>query len=223
VYPGKDFLISRFRYHINNGREVFTKESLQRFSEHGENVLSKYFEKYYNPLPVNEFIKTEYPLTKVVVNDIPLKGFTDKIQYWGNDIVITDFKTGNYGKSKLRGDFDLPGSIKKPDGGNYWRQAVFYKILVDNLPGKNWNVLHTQFDFVEPNSKEEFDLVKLNISADEVATVTQQIKESWEKIQQHDFYTGCGKQDCDWCSFTKNNKLYTSLIEEENEEGNIID
>ncbi|MEO7393608.1 MAG: 3'-5' exonuclease, partial [Chitinophagaceae bacterium] len=217
TYPDKTFLIQRFYYHLNDGREIFTKESLQRFLEHGETVLSKYFDKYYNPAPVGDFILTEYPLTKVVVNNIPLKGFTDKIQFWKNDIVITDYKTGSYSKAKTRGEFDLPGSEKKPGGGNYWRQAVFYKILVDNLPGKKWNVLHTQFDFVEPNAKNEFDLIRLSITEEEVEQVKSQVSTTWEQVQQHNFYTGCGKPDCEWCNFAKNNKIYSSLIEEESE------
>jgi DNA helicase-2/ATP-dependent DNA helicase PcrA len=131
--------------------------------------------------------------------------------------VITDYKTGSLAKAKKRGEFELPGSEKKPDGGNYWRQAVFYKILVDNLPGKNWNVLHTQFDFVEPNSKDEFDLQKLFITAEDIEKVKEQIVSVWYKIQEHDFYTGCGKPDCAWCNFAKNNKIYSSLIEEGNE------
>jgi DNA helicase-2/ATP-dependent DNA helicase PcrA len=216
AYPGKDFLIQKYKYHINEGREVFTKESLQRFTEHGETVLNKYYDKYYNPAPVGDFILTEYPLTKIVVNDIPLKGFTDKIQFWKNDIVITDFKTGSLVKASKRFEFAKAGEREeKPEGGNYWRQAVFYKILVDNLPGKNWNVLHTQFDFVEPNAKDDFDVVKLDIGVIEVETVKQQIAQTWTRIKQHDFYTGCGKPQCEWCNFAKNNKLYIQLEEEE--------
>ncbi|MGB3005302.1 MAG: ATP-dependent DNA helicase, partial [Chitinophagaceae bacterium] len=206
IYPEKKFLIQQFFYHLNDGREVFTKEAFSRFSEHGETILSKYYDQYYNPAPKGEFILTEYPLTKVVVNNIPLKGFTDKIQFWGKDIIITDFKTGSLTKAKTRGEFDLPGSDKKPNGGNYWRQAVFYKILVDNLPGKNWNVLHIQFDFVEPNTKDEFDIQKTPITTDDVTVVKQQISNAWEQIQQHNFYTGCGEPDCDWCNFAKDNK-----------------
>jgi DNA helicase II / ATP-dependent DNA helicase PcrA len=217
IYPDKKYLLQRFVYHIHDGREVFTKESLQRFTEYGETILQKYYDKYYNPAPTGDFILTEYPLNKVVINNIPLKGFTDKIQFWKNDIVITDFKTGSYSKARARGEFELPGSEKKPDGGNYWRQAVFYKILVDNLPGKSWKVLHTQFDFVEPNTKDEFDVEKLAITPEEMNLVKNQITNTWEKIQNHDFYTGCGKPDCVWCSFTKDNKIYASLIEEEPE------
>jgi DNA helicase-2/ATP-dependent DNA helicase PcrA len=215
TYPDKKFLIGRFVYHLNDEREVFSSESLQRFLEYGQTILDKYYDKYYIPSPKGDFILTEYPLTKVVVSNIPLKGFTDKIQFWGNDIVITDYKTGSYAKAKARGEFELPGSEKRPEGGNYWRQGVFYKILVDNLPGKNWKVLHTQFDFVEPNAKDEFDLQKLSITAEEAATVKEQITTVWEKIQRHDFYTGCGKPECEWCRFAKENKLYLRLETEE--------
>ncbi|MBS1921299.1 MAG: ATP-dependent helicase [Bacteroidetes bacterium] len=215
-YPEKDFLISRFAFHINKGREVFTKESLQRFTEHGKNILTKYYEHYYIPAPKGDFILTEYPLNKVVLNNIPLKGFADKIQFWGNDIVITDFKTGNFEKAKRRGEFFKPGENEDhPYGGNYWRQAVFYKLLVDNLPNKKWKVLHTQFDFVEPNKNDKFDIEKLAIPLEETEQVKKQITEVWEKIQRHDFYTGCGKPDCNWCNFAKNNKLYLRLEEEE--------
>ena len=223
-YPSKQFLTDRFRHHINDGREVFTKESLQRFTEYGEAVMEKYFDKYYNPAPAGDFILTEYPLTKVVLHDVPLKGFTDKIQFWNNDIIITDFKTGNLAKSKMRGDFDLPGGNKKPQGGNYWRQAVFYKILVDNLPGKNWNVLGIQFDFIEPNAKNDFDVLKLDITREEIDIVKEQITDTWHKIQQHDFYTGCGKPDCEWCTFVKDNKLAVAMheVEEENETDQLV-
>jgi DNA helicase-2/ATP-dependent DNA helicase PcrA len=42
----------------------------------------------------------------------------------------------------------------------------------------------------------------------------------WEKIQRYDFYTGCGKDDCHWCTFVKTNRLAIALhdmVEEEPE------
>jgi DNA helicase-2/ATP-dependent DNA helicase PcrA len=216
VYPEKDFLTGRFSFHINKNREIFSQESLKRFAEYGLDILSKYYDCYYNPAPYGDFIVTEYPLNKIVINDIPLKGFIDKIQFWGNDIVVTDFKTGNIEKAKKRGEFLKPGVKKEhPFGGNYWRQAVFYKILIDNLPTKNWKILHTQFDFVEPNSEDEFEIEKLFISIEEEEQVKQQVEDVWKKIQHHDFNTGCGKPECEWCNFVKNNKIYMCLDEME--------
>jgi len=216
IYPDKNFLLSRYRFHLNEEREVFTQESIKRFDEGGREVLSKYYDHYYDPAPTGEYIISEYPLSKVVLDGIPLKGFTDKIQFWGNDIVITDYKTGSFEKAKRRGEFYTPG--EKPDyphGGNYWRQAVFYKILVDNLPAKKWKVLYTQFDFVEPVNDDKFIVHKVTINPEDEEQVKQQIKEVWEKIQQHDFYTGCGKPGCEWCNFARDNKIYLSLTEVE--------
>lgn len=218
VYPPKEYLIQRFQYDLQRNREVYTQKSFLNYLEYGKNILQKYFDHYYSILPKNEFILTEYPLSKVVINNVPLKGFADKIQFWKNDIIITDFKTGNFSKAKSRGEFDLPGSQKAPHGGNYWRQAVFYKILAENLPGKNWNVLEIQFDFVEINDKNQFDLMKLFITQEQIDAVKTQIIEAWSKIQKHEFYEGCGKPDCQWCSFTKDHQLYSTLIEEEPEE-----
>lgn len=216
IYPGKEFLLSRFCYHLNKEREIFTKESLRRFLDGGQDILSNYFNNYYDPAPKNEFILTEYPLTKVVLDNIPLKGFTDKIQFWGKEIAITDYKTGSFEKAKRRGEFLRPGEKAEfPNGGNYWRQAVFYKILVDNLPGKNWKVLYAQFDFVEPVNDDKFIIEKIPITAVDENHVKQQIREVWERIRLHDFYTGCGEPDCEWCNFAKNNKIYIRLEEEE--------
>jgi DNA helicase-2/ATP-dependent DNA helicase PcrA len=85
---------------------------------------------------------------------------------------------------------------------------------VDHLPDKNWNVLEACFDFVEPNEKSEFDRERIEIRAEDVAYVTQQLTDAWQKIQQREFNTGCGKEDCQWCHFTKEHKLYSSLIED---------
>jgi DNA helicase-2/ATP-dependent DNA helicase PcrA len=216
-YPDADYLVQQFRYHLYSGRDIFTKESLKRFLEHGETVLRAYYDKYYQPAPVDDFILTETPLRGVVVNGIPLKGFTDKIQFWGNDIIISDFKTGKHSKSRGRGDFDRPGGKHQPLGGNYWRQAVFYKILVDHLPGKNWNVLEACFDFVEPNDSAGFDRERIEIGKEDVDYVTQQLSAVWQQIQNREFTTGCGKKDCHWCNFTKEHKLYASVIETDEE------
>jgi DNA helicase-2/ATP-dependent DNA helicase PcrA len=43
------------------------------------------------------------------------------------------------------------------------------------------------------------------ISPADIATVTHQITDVWNKIQQREFYTGCGKPKCSWCNFVKKN------------------
>lgn len=217
VYPARSVLLSRFQWHITQHREAFTPQSLKRFTEYGLQCLSAFFDAFFEEGAAGDFIRTEVPM-EAVLHEIPIKGFADKIQYWGNDIVITDFKTGSMAKSNARWEFAEPGGDKKPQGGNYWRQAVFYKILSDNMKGKTKNLQSIEFLFIEPNDKELFDKKVININPEHEEIVKEQITETWEKIQQHDFYTGCGKPDCHWCNFVKEHKLYVSLQEGEDSE-----
>jgi DNA helicase-2/ATP-dependent DNA helicase PcrA len=216
VYPAKSVLLSRFQWHITQHREVFTPQSLQRFTDYGVQCLTAFYSQFFEEGAPKDFIRTEVPM-EAVLHEIPIKGFADKIQYWGNDILITDFKTGSLEKSNRRYEFAEPGHPHKEHGGNYWRQAVFYKILSDHQKGKTKNLQGIEFLFIEPNSEGAFDKKLINIKVEHEAIVKSQISETWEKIQDHDFYTGCGKPDCSWCSFVKEHKLYVSLVDIESE------
>jgi DNA helicase-2/ATP-dependent DNA helicase PcrA len=123
---------------------------------------------------------------------------------------VVDYKSGDPEKatSKLKGPND-----KEPNGGDYWRQAVFYKILVDNYGAKDWKVMSAEFDFIEPDKKKNYRKIKVTINPPDLETVTQQIKTVWQKIQERDFYIGCGDKDCHWCRFVKTNNLSVALHE----------
>ena len=215
-YPAKEVLINRFQWHLQANREVFTRESLVRFTDYGSRCLSSFYDQFFAGAG-EEFVRTEVPM-EAVVDHVPLKGFADKLQYWGNEVMITDFKTGSLEKSNRRCEFVEPGHPKKPEGGNYWRQAVFYKILFDHQKAKNKELRGIEFLFIEPNDKDEFDRMKIVIRPDHEEIVMDQVQQSWERIQAHDFYKGCGKPDCHWCNFVKEHKLYASLHEVDQEE-----
>jgi DNA helicase-2/ATP-dependent DNA helicase PcrA len=93
---------------------------------------------------------------------------------------------------------------------------VFYKILLRGHP-KNWEVERAEFDFVEPNKKKAFEKIGIAISEADITTVSQQIVETWDKIQNKEFYKGCGKTDCHWCQFVKSNELNVALHQMESE------
>jgi DNA helicase-2/ATP-dependent DNA helicase PcrA len=150
-----------------------------------------------------------------VVNDIPLKGKLDKLEFEGKEVNVVDYKTGDPDKAR---DKLLAPNEKNPNGGDYWRQAVFYKILVDNYDSKTWQVVSTEFDFVEPDKKKEYQKKKVVIQPEDITTVKQQISKVWGKIQERDFYTGCGKEDCHWCNFVKTNNMAIALHEIQEEE-----
>jgi DNA helicase-2/ATP-dependent DNA helicase PcrA len=127
---------------------------------------------------------------------------------------VVDYKTGDPEKAMSR--LEGPGE-KQPLGGDYWRQAVFYKILVDNMGQKDWKVVSAEFDFIEPDNKKKYHKKRVHITEADITTVTEQIRTTWQKIQDRDFYTGCGKDDCHWCNFVKTHNLAVALHQEEEE------
>ncbi|NNV57498.1 ATP-dependent helicase [Limnovirga soli] len=216
VFPAKQEFISDFEWYLHRHRESFTKEQFARRLEYGQEVLSNYYEKYLGSW--NRIVAVERNIRNVTVNNVPLKGKLDKLEFDGKQVNVVDYKTGNVDNAK---DKLLPPNDKAPDGGDYWRQAVFYKILVDNYGQKDWQVVSSEFDFIEPDKKKEYQRKKLVIKPEDITTVKHQISSVWEKIQSRDFYTGCGKPDCHWCNFVKTNNLAIALHEIQEEEDEV--
>lgn len=217
-FPPKEKMIDYFIGYMMRHRENFTRESYSRRMEYGEKVLSEYYDHYVNSW--NKIVAVERNIKNVVVSGIPLKGKIDKMEFTGKEVNVVDYKTGDVNSKYTSEKLSAPNE-KQPNGGDYWRQAVFYKILIDNLDGKDWKVISTEFDFVEPDKTKGYQKRKVFIEPQDIETVKQQLIMVWNKIQARDFYTGCGKEDCHWCNFVKSNKLEIALhdiVEEEQEE-----
>lgn len=145
---------------------------------------------------------------------------------------VIDYKTGAFKNAKDKFKRPNPEGVlkaqekgKEPSfedmhGGDYWRQAVFYKLLMDYDAQKNWEMQRTIFDFVEPiiNTGEKgstsysFHKESVSISPEDMQIVSQQIQETFNGIQQKAFKKGCNKDDCHWCNFVKN--YYAGKINE---------
>ncbi|HLG38696.1 MAG TPA: PD-(D/E)XK nuclease family protein, partial [Chitinophagaceae bacterium] len=213
IFPLKQEFIADFEWYMNRHRENFTKEQFERRMEYGQEVLGNYYDKYINSF--NKIVAIERNIRNIVVKDVPLKGKLDKLEFDGKSVNVVDYKTGDPDKAKER----LKGpSGKEPNGGDYWRQAVFYKLLVDNYEQKGWKAVSAEFDFIEPDKKKNYRREKVVISPADITTVIQQITNTWQKIQNREFYIGCGKEDCHWCNFVKTNNLAVALHELEEEE-----
>lgn len=207
-FPLKEVLLEDFKWYMNRHRESFTREQFERRFEYGLEVLSNYYDHYI--FQWSKVVTVEQNIRNVVVAGVPLKGKVDKMEFDGKNVNVVDYKTGDPDKSRAK--LQAPNE-KDPNGGDYWRQAVFYKLLIDNFGKKEWNVISTEFDFVEPDKKKTYRKMKVVIKPEDITTVTQQIRTVWDKIHAREFYTGCGKEDCHWCNFVKTNNLAIALHE----------
>lgn len=216
-FPTREEFVKDFMFSMLRHRESFTRESFERRMEYGKEILTNYYNTYIHSW--NKIVSVERNVRNIVVSGVPLKGKVDKLEFEGNQVNVVDYKTGDYEKAiKDYHKFDRPGN-KQPNGGDYWRQAVFYKILLENYRSKSWQVASTEFDFIEPNKQKVYHKEKVFITKEDIDIVTQQIVDTWTKIQNKDFYTGCGKEKCVWCNFVKDHKLHIALhgLEEESE------
>ena len=213
-FPPTEEFMKEYRWYMYRNRDSFTKEEFKLRVAYGEKILPTYYEQ---SIPTwNKVAVTERTIKNIEIQGVPIKGNLDKIEFEGKNVTVVDYKTGKFKNAKDK--FDHPTN-EQPNGGDYWRQAVFYKILIDHDRTNDWQVVNTIFDFVEPIKDGEYHKEKVFITSEDTATVTEQITLVYQKIMAHDFNTGCGKKECDWCHFVKSNfnKVEGVMAEEERE------
>ena len=211
-FPPTEEFMKEFRWYMYRNRDSFTKEEFKLRLAYGEKIMPAYYEQ--NITHWNKIAVTERAIKNIEVQGVPIKGNLDKIEFEGKNVTVIDYKTGKLknAKDKLVGPTN-----DQPNGGDYWRQAVFYKILIDHDRTNDWQVVGTVFDFVEPIKDNEYHKEKIFITAEDTETVTEQITSVYKKIMAHDFNTGCGKKECDWCHFVKSNFNQVEGVMEEEE------
>ena len=196
-FPSADTFLSDFEWCMRRYREAFTSAQFEKRMAYGREVLRQYYDARIKGFPTIVAIER---MIRIVYNGVPLKGKPDKLEFDGKQVNIVDYKSGNADKAIQRMQ---PPREDDPNGGDYWRQAVFYTILVNHYPQKNWKAVSAELDFIEPDAAGQYRREKRYITDADITTVTQQLVNTWEKIQRREFYTGCGKTGCHWCGFVK--------------------
>ncbi|MEO6167248.1 MAG: ATP-dependent DNA helicase [Chitinophagales bacterium] len=215
-FPAKEEMVNDFIAFMQRNRLSFTEKQFSNRLELGKQLLPSFYNFYIGKW--NKMVVLEYFIQDIEVDGIPLKGKLDKLEFTGNEVNVIDYKTGSLINARRNKKLNEPDE-ENPLGGDYWRQLVFYKILIDNLKSKNWQMQKGIIDFIEEDLKTKtFHQFPLHITIDAVIIVKDQIKTSYTGIMNHEFYEGCGKEDCKWCNFVKNNYSPDALQlhEEEN-------
>ena len=165
----------------------------EEYKERAWNIISAYFDRYEKEfaLPTdNEKRISAIPFELENGEVINLTGVMDKItrDEQGN-IVVWDYKTG-----RAYSDMDKDRKAKTK------RQAAFYKLLLQNAFDGQYNFHTAIFDFIEPNSKGEYERAEFEITQSDVDDVSKEINQLAHDIFEgtllkHDFYKDPGNKE----------------------------
>lgn len=185
-------------------------EDFKRRLETGQMHLTHFYEhRIGKPIP-NQRI--EYPIRQVELNGVPLSGILDRVDIYSDRVEIVDYKTGYPRSTKM-----YPFSEKHPQGGLYFRQLLFYKILYD-LKDPVPPAVKGTIMYLEPDSKGTYAEESIIYEPDHVEQMKNLIQEVYQKIQNQDFQTGCGEENCVWCNFARQLQVPHSFADVDKEE-----
>lgn len=181
----KNTMINVFEKSLSS--QPLSKNEYPDYLERGKEAIENYYDTYHstwkNP------ILAEYKIT-VESGDIMLTGNIDKIELLNNtEVIVTDYKTG---KPKSRNE--IMGKTRTGDA-SYYRQLVFYNLLLNKHKDGFYKMQAGEIDFVEHSKKEQFQ-----ITNGECLNLEEEIKKVAKEILNLEFWDKkCNQKDCEWC------------------------
>jgi len=181
-------------------RSHFTDKEYIDYLAYGLKVLTGlHKEKMEDWLAIPDY-KLEVKLNNAAYKGVPLKGVIDKVEIFKDHINVVDYKTGSFKTDKLKSS----SADAKGIGGDYWRQIVFYKMLLDSDNKYNWTMSSGRIDYLEPDKykKNAFITKSVNVTAEDIQEVGKQIENMYAAINKYEFDKTCEDEKCRWCNFT---------------------
>ena len=200
-----------FEEEMNKQAGYFEEAFFNNRLDLGRNNLKLYHRAFKATIPPE--VKTEMEVYHTHAEGVPIGGEIDRVNFYDNkEVEIIDYKTGRHESSRLR-----PPSTKEPYGGSYWRQLYFYHILYKaHSPGHR--IRSAKIVYTNPDKRTEAFTVKdLEYRAEDELQIRDWMKDAYARIMKHDFYEGCGEENCTWCNFVKDNQLNIEVLDTEEE------
>ncbi|MFS9367077.1 ATP-dependent DNA helicase [Streptococcus parasanguinis] len=172
--------------------EIIDTMPVEELKEYGHRLLSNLFEHYISSSLKGDHVHLEKEFRVKLGDKYLINGIIDKLEFDNDLIRVVDYKTG----SSQRGVEELAV------GHDYWRQAVFYNLLLEksseiDTTGKK---IETEYIFLDDDgAKEGYSTHTVKVTKADMDLLLTQIQEFWDKVNVADFTAGCGKDDCDYC------------------------
>lgn len=213
-----DSLIKYFKQAMLRNYSQFSVQEYKDMLNLGLVNLEKYYKKKIEHWKAMESLQTEKNISDSQLGDVPLTGKIDLIAKYKDQYTVIDFKTGSASNPKVyppKNDvteieyLNESSPERKKDlrdkllGSDYWRQLIFYKILLDGSAELEISPVKATLDFVIEEKKDVFKEIDVYFKEEDIAFVKEQIVSSYKKIKDKIFEPGCLLPKCEWCTFAQ--------------------
>lgn len=191
-----DFLLTEFREALD--REDLEPSAFERIERDTSKALLGWHTEYAASWP--EKTINELRIQGVVVgDDILLNGSLDKLECLGDscrEVDVIDYKTG-----KPKSKNHIEGGTSAKGSGDYKRQLVFYKLLLEHYDDGHYRMRQGILDFVEPNERGIYKKETCTIDKSAVVELTDTIQRVADEIRSLAFWnTRCDEPKCEFCA-----------------------
>jgi DNA helicase-2/ATP-dependent DNA helicase PcrA len=176
--PPADEVVANFTRSLT--RHSLSSVDLKEATTRGQKILTDYYKEKEATFSPKAIIDYDFKADNILLDGIPLTGKIDKIDLIKDNVIdITDFKTGNP---------DSSARHLSPTG-DYFRQLVFYSLLVRLSPKLKYQVRQGVIEFVAPSARlNTFVTKRFDITPTAISDLEKIIKEVYAKIIALDFF-----------------------------------
>ncbi len=164
----------------------------------GERALVGWYQNYHTTW--SKTILNEYKIPGLHLStNLKLVGKIDKLEFLSDkQIQMADYKSrAPMSRNEIMGK-------TKSSTGNYYRQLIFYKLLLERFEAGKFEVLNSIIDFIEPNDRGIYKQEIFEIANQEVVELEIKLNEISDEIVSGKFlYKGCNDSDCPGCRLHK--------------------
>jgi len=206
-----DELAELFRRYFARARFELPAPMFQRLANAGPELLRNWWAQAAAQARPNAVV--EHMVRATLPGGPRLVGKLDRLDLHpdGRRTDVLDYKTGrpDAANDKLRAapaiaaEASLPEWLADPRlrGGDYWRQAVFYRLLLAHDPDRRYEANSVSFEFLrplrEPGKLPRYVRRKVVVTPSDEEVVLAQMEAVDAAIRRHQFGPGCG--ECRWC------------------------
>ncbi|MEF8846840.1 MAG: ATP-dependent DNA helicase [Candidatus Paceibacterota bacterium] len=178
--PPKNQILDWFEEFLHNER--LSEQDFKTYLQRGKDALRVFFDQREDSFDLSHMSEFNFRNEEVVVNEVPLTGKIDKMEFSDEEVTVWDFKTGSALEKWGKGS-----QYDKVKSWKYQNQLIFYKFLVENSRKfSDYEVNKGIIEFLEPEDG-EIKQLEFSVKGDRVERLRKLLPAVYNKIMNLEF------------------------------------